>query len=405
MPRVPRVLAYWRAEQRTIRQGLAAMLVASVASLGAGITLGFITGTLERLPGLMVLLPAAIAARGNIFGALASRLGTSIHAGLFLPSWQRQGLLYQNLYAATVLTLAVSFLAGVLAKTISVAFGVTSISLLDFIVISILGGAMASVVVGSLTVALTAAAQRWGWDLDSVAAPLITAAGDVLTVPAIFAASFTVDLRWVTPSLGGVLIVTALVLSVRGLLTDLDLTRRIVRESLPILTLAASVDLFAGLAVESRLEEFLIFPVLLILIPPILGDAGGLGGILAARLASKLHLGLLTPRRLPGGPALLDFSIVFLFSVVVFPLVGVAADLLAGPLGLGSPGLETVVGISLVAGVMATSVAAMVAYYAAVATYRLGMDPDSHGIPLITASMDFVGVIALIIALLIFGVA
>jgi mgtE-like transporter len=40
-----------------------------------------------------------------------------------------------------------------------------------------------------------------------------------------------------------------------------------------------------------------------------------------------------------------------------------------------------------------------------VTTFRRGLDPDNFGIPLITSSMDFVGVIALIIAMVTFGVA
>ena len=56
-------------------------MVGLAASLIAGLTLGGITGTLERLPGLLVLIPAAIAVRGTIFGAMGSRLGTAIHTG------------------------------------------------------------------------------------------------------------------------------------------------------------------------------------------------------------------------------------------------------------------------------------------------------------------------------------
>lgn len=44
------------------------------------------------------------------------------------------------------------------------------------------------------------------------------------------------------------------------------------------------------------------------------------------------------------------------------------------------------------------------AYYAAVATTRLGLDPDNHGIPLITSSMVFLGVLSFVIALTAFGV-
>jgi mgtE-like transporter len=59
----------------------------------------------------------------------------------------------------------------------------------------------------------------------------------------------------------------------------------------------------------------------------------------------------------------------------------------------------------MLAGLIATISAVGVAYYTAVVTFRRGLDPDNFGIPLITSSMDFVGVIALIIGLVTFGVA
>ena len=404
MPRVPRVLAYWRAEQRTIRQGFAALIIASLGNLIAGVSLGSITGTLQSLPGLMVLVPAAIGMRGNIFGALGSRLGTTIHAGLFAPTRAREQFLYQNVYAATVLTFAVSLALGILAKVLSVAFGVTSISILDFVLISLLGGVLSSIFVGAFAVTLAVRAHRRGWDLDSVAAPLITAAGDVVTLPSLFVATYAVGLRWVTPALGAIAIASAVLVTVRGLLTDLTTTRRIIRESLLLLSIAGAVDVFAGLVVETRLEDFVAFPALLVLIPPFLADAGALGGILTSRLASKLHLGAMSPRGRPEGVAVLDSSIVLLFAVLIFVLVGITTDVAATLFDLASPGAIRVIGISLFGGLIATLLATVVAYYAAIATYRLGLDPDSHGIPLITSSMDFVGVVALIIAILAFGV-
>lgn len=403
MPRV-RVLSYWRAEQRTIRQGFAALVIASLGNLIAGVSLGSITGTLEALPGLMVLVPAAIGMRGNIFGAMTSRLGTSIHAGLFEPTRRPDSVLGQNVAAATVLTFAISLALGVLAKVLSEAFGVSSISIVDFVVISLLGGVLSSLFVGAFAVGLAIGAYRRGWDLDSVAAPLITAAGDVVTIPSLFLATFLVGIRWVTPVLATVTIIAAIVLTVRGLMADLPVVRRVARESILLLTLAGTVDIFAGLVIETRLEDFVTYPALLVLIPPFLADAGALGGILTARLSSKLHLGVLTPRGRPESVAMYDGSIIILFAVFIFVLVGLTTDLVATLFGLASPGALTVVGISLLGGLIATLLAILVAYYAAIATYRLGMDPDSHGIPLITSSMDFVGVVALIIAILAFGV-
>lgn len=399
------VLAYWRAERRTIFQGFVALLVAGVGSLAAGIALGSITGTLEALPGLMVMVPAAIGMRGNIFGALASRLGTSIHAGLYQPTREPGGILYQNVYAVTVLTLAVSLLLGVLAKTFSQAFGVESIGLIDFVVISILGGVLSSVIVGAFTVSLSRVAYRRGWDLDSVAAPLVTATGDMVTLPSLFIATWFVGIRWITPTIAVVMLLVTVAVTVRTLRADLAITKRILRESIPILALAGAVDVLAGLVVEARLERFLVYPALLVLIPPFLERAGALGGILSSRLASKLHLGALSPRGRPEAAAVLDATIVVLFALVMFTLTGITAELAAAMLDLRSPGALKVIGVSLVGGGIATVATIVVAYYTAIATYRLGMDPDNHGIPIITSSMDFVGVFALIAGLAAMGLA
>jgi mgtE-like transporter len=401
---IGRLFAYWRAERRTIGQGFVALVISSLGSLVAGIALGSITGTLRLLPGLMVMVPAAIGMRGNIFGALGSRLGTAIHAGMYAPSREREGVLYQNVYAVTVLTLAISLLEGALAKTMTVAFGVRSIGMLDFVVIAMVGAIGSSFVVGAFTVALSRGAYRRGWDLDSVAGPLITAAGDMVTVPAMFLATFLIGLAWVTPAIAAVGVVVTIALTVRGLTTDLETTRRILRESLPILALAGAVDILAGLVVEARLHRFLVLPALLVLIPPYLEGEGALGAILSSRLASKLHLGAISPRLMPESIAWLDASIVFLFSLVNSVLTGIAAHLAARLIGLSSPGLVDMVGITFLAGLLATVPVIVVAYYTAVATFRLGLDPDNHGIPMITSSMDFIGVISLVVALLAYGV-
>src|SRR5436305_11334330 len=84
--RARRLWRFWRSEQRTLRQGFVALFISSGGDLLAGLALASMTGALIRLPGLIVLVPAAIGMRGNIFGALGSRLGTSIHGGTVVPT-------------------------------------------------------------------------------------------------------------------------------------------------------------------------------------------------------------------------------------------------------------------------------------------------------------------------------
>jgi len=45
-----------------------------------------------------------------------------------------------------------------------------------------------------------------------------------------------------------------------------------------------------------------------------------------------------------------------------------------------------------------------VAYYGTMAATRVGLDPDTHGIPIVTSTVDFVGAVALIVAVISLGV-
>lgn len=77
---------------------------------------------------------------------------------------------------------------------------------------------------------------------------------------------------------------------------------------------------------------------------------------------------------------------------------------LAAGLGLDSPGLAVMVAISVAGGAVAVTFAVGVAYVATVAAYRVGVDPDTYGVPVVTSSVDFVGVAALVAMAVAFGV-
>src|SRR3954451_3771910 len=103
-----RFVALGRAGPTRVPAGVVAHLLATATGLVAGLVLGSITGTLEALPGLLVLVPAAVGLRGNVFGALGSRLGTAVHTGTFRMSAKRNTLVGQNLAASLSMSLSVS---------------------------------------------------------------------------------------------------------------------------------------------------------------------------------------------------------------------------------------------------------------------------------------------------------
>ncbi len=401
---VARFVALVRSDAAGVRAGFVALFISSGGDLLAGLTLGSITGTLQRLPGLLVLVPAAIGMRGNIFGALGSRLGTAIHAGTFRLSRRRDTLVGQNLSASIALSLSISLVLAVLARAISVVFGLDhTISITDFIVISVIGAVLASVVVMALTVWVAHLSVQRGWDLDNVAAPIVTAAGDMVTLPSLFAATYLVGVHYVTPVVAVLCIVLGVGAFVVSLRSRLPILHRIMVESLPILALAGAVDVVAGLTIEKRFESFLTYPALLVLVPPFLEDSGSLGGILSARVATKLHLGTIEPTRSPLVAVGEDVLLTYVYAVPVFLFLGISSQIAALVAGLHSPGPVEMIAVSMLAGAFATTASVLVGYYGAVATYRLGLDPDNHGIPIVTSSLDLLGAFALILAIVILG--
>jgi mgtE-like transporter len=401
--RAKRLFGYWRAERRTLRQGLVALAISTVAGFVAGLTLSGISGTLKTFPGFLILIPAAVGMRGTIFGAIGARLGTQNAAGTFEISFKKGSALRENVYVAIATTFSSSLWLGVLAKLAASASGQPSISVGDLITISVVGGVLGSAFILAITVGLSVLSYRRGWDLDSVSTPMVTALGDMATLPTLFLATFLLHDRAIANVATVVCIAIAVVATVRSYTVNDALIRRIALEMTAVILLTPILDIVSGALQESRLSELQQVPVLLTLIPPFVSQAGALGGIFASRISSKLQIGVVTATGFPEVPALVDASIVFVLGVAVFTLIGVAA------VGLTSiahhvvhPGL-VVIG-TIVAGLIATPVTIVLSYYLAIVTYRFGLDPDNQTVPIITSVMDLAGVAGVLVVMTLLGV-
>lgn len=387
--------------------GLVALMISSLGDLLAGATLGSMSDLLALIPGLMILIPPAIGMRGNVFGAMGSRLGTAMHIGTFEISTKKGSLLRSNMEASLLLTLLMSVLMGLLAKTFAVALGVESVSLVDFVFISVLGGMLAGFVLVLINILVAWVGFRHNWDIDNISAPLITAAGDIVTLPMLFLAAIMVlnfpDLAIEAFSLLIVLVTVYLVY--RAAVRGAGEMRRIFMQSAPVLVLCIFLDIIAGITIDQQLEALVALPALLVLIPPFLEDANALGGILTSRLSSLLHMGILKPRKVPGRVALENFAIIYIFALWVFTLVGLSTYAVAVLLGLGSPPLGQVIQLTLVAGLVTVTALNIISYYVAVLTFRMSLDPDDHSIPLTSSAIDSVGAVALMIFIVVLGLA
>lgn len=387
-------------DPRGVGQSLGALCILAVTSVIAGVVLGRSHERLAELPGLLLLVPAAIALRGNIFGAMGSRLGTAIHTGTFRLSLRSTSVVGQNVGASMVLTLTLSLALALLASAVASGVGVAgAIGVADYVVISVVGGTLASVFVLLVALGLATGSVRWGLDPDNVTAPMVTAAGDVLTLPALILASRLVQREVVTPVVAAVVVVATAVSLAAAIRSRAPLLRTVLRESLPVLLVAAFLSLMAGVAVENRFDVFADSPVLLVMVPGYLATAGALGGILSNRLSSKLHLGLIAPLVMPQRGARADVGVTLALAVPVFVLVALVSQGGGSLVDLAGPGPGRLVAVALTGGMLAVLVVVAVAYYGTIAAVRFGVDPDTVGIPLVTAVLDLVGAFTLVFAI------
>ena len=377
----------------------------SATSLVAGAVLGSLVDTLARHPGLLVLVPAAIGMRGNIFGSFGNRISTTIHSGAFSLSPRSDTVLGQNVLATGVLTLGISLLAAAVAKIIAVGMGVPdTIGFFDLATVSIVGGALGSIVVLVASLGMASASVRYGWDLDNVNAPLVSTLGDVITLPALWLATGLLGIAVVTTSLGLTLAIGAAAVLVWGWRSSQQVLRRIVRESVPVLVAAAVLSSLAGLTLQKSIDDLDAFPALLVLAPAFVSSAGALGGVLSGRLSSKLLLGLVDADTRPSRAARADIGLVFFLALPIYALNGLGAHLVAGLLDQRSPGLGQMVAVAILGGAVLMAFVAVVAYEGTVVAYRFGLDPDTYGIPIVSSSVDFVGALTLILTIATLGI-
>ena len=172
--------------------------------------------------------------------------------------------------------------------------------------------------------------------------------------------------------------------------------RGITRAMLPVLLALTVVEIGSGLVLGSFERTLLRYPSLLVLVPVTIGTAGNLGSILAARLSTAFHLGVLSfspaDDRLAGN-ALATTAL----AVTLFPFVGVGAWGLSALTGGTRLPLGTVVAVAVTSGVALAALAVAVAVTATYVAYRLGLDPDDVVIPVVTNTCDVLGVVVLFV--------
>ena len=375
----------------TINQSLIALLICAIGDLCAGIILGNMTFFIKTYPGILILIPGAIGMRGNIFGSFASRISTNLHIGTLEPEFKRSDILNINLASSFILTMVLSLYLAIFAKIISMIFGLKSISLMDFILISLVAGIISSLIMLTLTVFISIKSYKGGWDPDNITTPLVAAFGDLLTLPCIIASLLILELMnlnlFIKNIIFVILIISVIILFIYGLYTNIYV-KTILKQSTPTLILCSFLGIFAGTVLDSFASILLNNPTILTLVPLFSGESGNLVSILGARLSSALHAGLIEAEFKFNEAVRNNFIIIILLCLIVYPFIAILADITSLLLNIEAFSILHLILISLISGLVLIPIMIIIVFVIGIYSFKKGLDPDNVIIPISTSLTD-----------------
>jgi len=175
-----------------VKQSLPLFIFCGLGAIVAGSTLGIMTNLLRELPGLIVIVPAIIALRGNISTAFGSRLGSAYHLGVIDVDnlWNEE--LKQNILGSLILSFLVSIIIGVLAYVTSLLVGVYP-DPIKLIVIVIIAGVVSGIILTLMTIVIIYLVFRRGYDPDNITGPALATFGDIVTMLCLFGSALFVE--------------------------------------------------------------------------------------------------------------------------------------------------------------------------------------------------------------------
>ena len=382
-----------------LTMGLLALVIAGTADLMAGFCLVSMEEYILMVPGMMVLIYAAIGMRGNIFGAMGSRLGTAMHIGTFQMTFKKKSVLRANVEAAMALTLVMSILMAVVGWIIVLLFFGNTYDFLKFIFISAFGGFLAGILVMVVNIVIVYIGSKRNWDVDNITAPLIAAAGDVITVPMIYISTVlavNVD-DTIIKAAAIVLIVVTVALTLKIVLRrskrkrKKDEAKRIIVQSMPILLGCVFLELATGVLIENEEGKLIEYAVLMLMMTAFLNEGNALSGMLTSRISSMFHMGTMPRTKTPPMEAAENFGIMYILALSTFIYIMLIA-FVCQPNDIG---FLTLFAIVIISGLIITTIINFLSYYVAYAALKFRLDPDDHCIPVTSSLMDVLSTVVL----------
>jgi mgtE-like transporter len=174
-------------------QSLPLLIFCGIGGIVAGSTLGVMKEVLRDFPGLIVVIPAIIALRGNISTAFGSRLGSMYHLGIIDADNMWNEELKQNIIGSLTLSFLVSIIVGVLAFFTTVLFFKIHPDPFKLVLIVLIAGVISALILTVLTIIIIFLVFKRGYDPDNVTGPALSTFGDIVTMFCIFGSTIIVE--------------------------------------------------------------------------------------------------------------------------------------------------------------------------------------------------------------------
>lgn len=175
------------------RQTLPVMFIALLGGLIAGVLLEEVITVIERLPGLLVMIPVFLATRGNVYAALGGRIASGLHQGLIAPRFRRDPRLIQAIIGSFINAIAIAIVIAIISWISLLLLGRPAASPIELIAIMLIASGLAAsvLIVGLLSIIFTG--YRRGIDPDNLVGPVVTTLGDIFGMAFIVIAVMIVE--------------------------------------------------------------------------------------------------------------------------------------------------------------------------------------------------------------------
>ncbi|KAG8186589.1 hypothetical protein JTE90_020880 [Oedothorax gibbosus] len=388
-------------------------LIAGTGTCGAGIVLDHVEEwtVFKDVKELFILVPTLLGLKGNLEMTLASRVSTQANLGKLDSLREKWQMIWGNMSIVVCQATVMGFLAAAFATVMTISSrGFQLHNALLLCASSLFTAVIASLILGSITLAVVIASHKCNINPDNVATPIAASLGDVTTLGILAAISsylYKMKENYVPAS-----IVIATFIFLIPLWAYLSYKNAFVKQVLktgwaPVIA-ALIITTIGGFILEKSVSQFKGFAIFQ---PVINGAAGDLVAIQASRISTYFHQNSAKPgARPPDGSALCVSPWAAFFGkgphsrtalillAMVIPghlLFGYGITLIKGGDTVLTP---TFLPIYLASAFIQITLLLYIAQCMIQILWRLKIDPDNSAIPLLTTLGDFSGICCLTIA-------